>query len=111
MAAASAADVERMIRAAANVDWLAIASAIASRFADKKADEAAEKSLEELASVLAPIIAPYLVAAIGASLIPMAGLIPLLVPALAIAVLEYKGGEPDPENDANAYSGRGGRGN
>lgn len=112
MPTASAADVESMIRAAANVDWLAIASAIASGFADKKADEAAEKSLEELASVLAPIIAPYVLGALSASMVPGLGvLVPLIVPALAIAVVEYKGGEPDPENDANAYSGRGGRGN
>ncbi len=111
MAAASAADVERMIRAAANVDWLAIAEAIASRFADSKADEAAEKSLEELASELAPIIAPYMIAAIGSSMIPGLGLVSLLVPALALAVIEFKGGDRDPEVDANAYEGRGGRGN
>jgi hypothetical protein len=111
MAAASAADAEHMIRAAANVDWLAIAHAIASGFADKNADEAAEKSLEELASELAPIIAPYLTAAVGASLVPVLGLAPLLVPAITLAVAEFKGGDPDPEIDANAYSGCGGRGN
>jgi hypothetical protein len=111
MAAVSPADVERMIRAAADVDWLAMAEAIASRFADSKADEAAEKSLEELASELAPIIAPYLAATIGASLVPMLGLVPLLVSALTLAVVEFKHGDPDPEVDANAYGGRGGRGN
>jgi hypothetical protein len=35
----------------------------------------------------------------------------VLIPALALAVIEFKGGDADPEVDANAYASRGGRGN
>ena len=42
---------------------------------------------------------------------PGVSLIALIVPALALAIIEYKGGDADPERDANAYGSRGGRGN
>ena len=111
MATASADQLEQLIRAAAKVDWLAIAEALASHFEDRAADEAAERSIEDLAGEVAPILAPYLLTALGASMTPGVGLMALVVPALALAIIEYKGGDADPERDANAYRGRGGRGN
>jgi hypothetical protein len=111
MATASADELEQLIRAAAKVDWLAIAEALASHFEDKAADEAAARSVEDLAGEVAPIVAPYLLSALGASMAPGLGLVALVVPALALAIVEYKGGDADPERDANAYDGRGGRGN
>jgi hypothetical protein len=111
MATVSADELEQLIRAAAKVDWLAIAQALASHFNDQAADEAAERSIEDLAREVAPVVAPYLLSALGASMGPGFGLIALVVPALALAIVEFKGGDADPERDANAYSGRGGRGN
>jgi hypothetical protein len=111
MATASADQLERLLRAAAKIDWLAIAEAIASRFTDEKADQAAACSVEELVAKAAPIVAPYVLSALGAALTPLGSAAMLIVPALALAVFEFKGGDADPEVDANAYSGRGGRGN
>jgi len=111
MARASADELEQLIRAAAKVDWLAIAQALASHFKDQVADEGAERSIEDLAAEAAPIVAPYLLSALGASIAPGLGVIALVVPALAFAIVEFKGGDADPERDANAYGGRGGRGN
>jgi len=111
MATATPGQLEALIKAAAKVDWLAIAEAVGSHFKDQAADEKAEQSVEELVAEAAPIVAPYVLAALGSSAIPGMGVAMLIVPALALAVFEFKGGDPDPEVDANAYHGRGGRGN
>ena len=94
----TAAEIDALLGVLKGVDWGDAQIAVASRFANLSADEAVAESLFDIA---APVLAPYLIAAAGLSAIPGLGLLtPLLLPTIAIAAANFRGGDPDPTHDA-----------
>jgi hypothetical protein len=96
--AVTAAQIEALMKTLSKIDWKDALLAVSSGFADKAADEALA---ENVFDVIAPILAPYIIAAVGLEAIPGLGLLlPLLAPAIALAVMNFQGGDPDPIHDA-----------
>ena len=90
-----------------NIDWTAVTEAVVSGFSDTTADSAAMNSIE---NAIAPELSKIILAAAGAELasfVPFIG--PFLLPALGLAVANFKGGDPDPMHDAQLTQHRGGR--
>lgn len=97
------AQIKALLGVLQNVDWADAAEAVASGFQDIKADEAIAGNLFEL---VAPILAPYIIAAVGVDAIPIVGqLVPLLIPTIALAAANFRGGDPDPVHDAQTGPG------
>ena len=83
-------ELEALLGVLKNIDWADATEAVMSGFKNLPADEALAANLFE---TLAPILAPYIIAAVGLEAVPFLGLLtPLLLPAIALAASQYKGG-------------------